>query len=233
MISIICVWNNEEEYQNTLVKSLSVQDCEYELISIDNRNHTFTSCAAALNWGVDHSIGEILVFTHQDISFEKKTSLKEFGRFIKEHPGMIVGAFGAKKKMYSEDYLCDTVDECCFGMERESFDSLRFNEDICDGWHLYAVEMCLRAKEYTKSWGGGVYNPGIKHYSGGNVDLNYMKKFRQLLIMYKHQKYICTTCKKMPCNMAYYYVYFFAWRIKKIFMGNFPLVQTVKSVLRK
>lgn len=69
---------------------------------------------------------------------------------------MIVGAFGAKKKTYSEDYLCDTVDECCFGMERETFNSLRFNEDICDGWHLYAVEMCLRAKEYTKSWGRSI-----------------------------------------------------------------------------
>ena len=57
MIAVVCVWNN--------------QDCDYELISIDNRNHTFTSCVAALNYGADHSTGEILVFVHQDISFEK------------------------------------------------------------------------------------------------------------------------------------------------------------------
>ena len=94
-----------------------------------------------------------MIFTHQDISFEKKSSLKEFGQFIKAHPDIIIGAFGAKQKAYSEDYLCDTVDECCFGMTREVFDSLRFNEKICNGWHLYAVEMCLRAKERTKLGG--------------------------------------------------------------------------------
>ena len=232
MISVICVWNNEEQYQNILIHSLNIQDCDYELISIDNRNHAFTSCAAALNWGADHSTGEILIFTHQDISFEKKSSLKEFGQFIKAHPDIIIGAFGAKQKAYSEDYLCDTVDECCFGMTREVFDSLRFNEKVCNGWHLYAVEMCLRAKERTK-FGGGVCNPGIRHFSGGNVDLSYMKKFKQLLVMYKHQGYICTTCKKMPCNMVYYCVYFFAWRIKKLLMGNYPLVQTVKSFFSK
>lgn len=186
MISVICVWNNEEQYQNILVHSLNIQDCDYELISIDNRNHAFTSCAAALNWGADHSTGEILIFTHQDISFDKKSSLKEFGQFIKAHPDIIIGAFGAKQKAYSEDYLCDTVDECCFGMTREVFDSLRFNEKVCNGWHLYAVEMCLRAKERTK-FGGGICNPGIRHFSGGNVDLSYMKKFKQLLVMYKHQ----------------------------------------------
>lgn len=66
---------------------------------------------------------------------------------------VIIGAFGARQKAYSEDYLCDTVDECCFGMTREVFDSLRFNEKVCNGWHLYAVEMCLRAKERAKFGG--------------------------------------------------------------------------------
>ena len=33
--------------------------------------------------------------------------------------------------------------------------------------------------------------------------------------------------------MVYYYAYFFAWRIKKLLMGNFPLVQTVKSFFSK
>ena len=29
MISVICVWNNEEQYQNILVHSLNIQDCDY------------------------------------------------------------------------------------------------------------------------------------------------------------------------------------------------------------
>ncbi|BFK61954.1 hypothetical protein I260019D6_12630 [Dorea longicatena] len=108
------------------------------------------------------------------------------------------------------------------------------DETVVKIWHLYAVEMCLRAKECTKFGGGAAeYNPGIRHFSGGNVDINYMKKFKQLLVIYKHQGYIWTTCKKMPCNMAYYYLYFGVWRIKKLLMENFPLVQTVKSILSK
>lgn len=79
---------------------------------------------------------------------------------------------------------------------------------------------------------GGVYNHGIKHYSGGNVDLNYMKKFRQLLRIYNHQGYICTTCKSMPCNLLYYYAYFAIWSIKKKLLGNYPLVQNLKSILK-
>lgn len=167
---------------------------------------------------------------HQDIAFEAATSLKEFGIFITNHPDMIVGAYGAKQKgkIYETPYLCETVDECCFGMTRECFNRLRFNEVVCDGWHLYAVEMCLRGKDNGTR--GGVYNPEIMHFSGGNVDLNYMKKFKQLLSIYHHQGYICTTCKSMPCKLFYYYVYFSIWSIKKKLLGNYPLVQTIKSI---
>ena len=86
---------------------------------------------------------------HQDIAFETPSSLKDFGFFIANHPDMIIGAYGAKKKgnSYEAPYACETVDECCFGMTRECFNRLRFNEEICDGWHLYAVEMCLRGKD--------------------------------------------------------------------------------------
>ena len=133
MISVICVWNNEKQFHDILVHSLNNQNCEYELISIDNRTNAFSSCASALNWGADHSAGDILVFTHQDIEFETENSLQQFAEFIHQHDNTIVGAYGAKKKEYSEDYLCDTVDECCFGMSRKCFDKLRFDEVVCDG----------------------------------------------------------------------------------------------------
>lgn len=55
MISVICVWNNEVQYQKILIDSLQKQNCDYELISIDNRNQAFSSCDTALNWGADHS----------------------------------------------------------------------------------------------------------------------------------------------------------------------------------
>lgn len=156
MISVICVWNNETQYQRLLIDSLQKQNCDYEMISIDNRNQSFSSCAAALNWGAAHSQGDVLVFVHQDIAFETPSSLKNFGFFIANHPDMIIGAYGAKKKgnSYEAPYACETVDECCFGMTRECFNRLRFNEEICDGWHLYAVEMCLRGKDNAIKGGG-------------------------------------------------------------------------------
>lgn len=128
MISVICVWNNEVQYQKILIDSLQKQNCDYELISIDNRNQAFSSCDTALNWGADHSQGDVLVFVHQDIT---TTSLKEFGIFITNHPDMVVGAYGAKQKgeICEAPYLCETVDECCFEMTCECFNRLRFNEE--------------------------------------------------------------------------------------------------------
>ena len=152
--------------------------------------------------------------------------LKEFGIFITNHPDMVVGAYGAKQKgeICEAPYLCETVDECCFEMTCECFNRLRFNEEVCDGWDLYAVEMCLRGKDNVTRGEGG-YNPGIKHFSGGNVDSNYMIKFKQLLSIYHHEGYICTTCESMPCNLFYYYVYFSIWSIKKKLLGNYPSVK--------
>ena len=57
------------------------------------------------------------------------------------------------------------------------------DETVVKIWHLYAVEMCLRAKECTKFGGGAAeYNPGIRHFSGGNVDINYMKNSSNCLL---------------------------------------------------
>lgn len=147
MISVVCCWNNEKQYNDVLLASLKRQNCLYELVSIDNRENMFSSCAAALNFGARKSNGDVVIFVHQDISFDKDDSLEKFAQFIKEHSSLIVGTYGAAKHPYEEKYLCDTVDECCFGMTKESFDLLGFNEKVCDSWHLYAVELCLRGKD--------------------------------------------------------------------------------------
>lgn len=58
-----------------------------------------------------------------------------------------------KDEIYEAPYLCEKVEECCFRMTRECFNRLRFNEEVCNGWHLYAVEMCLIGK--IMELGGG------------------------------------------------------------------------------
>jgi GT2 family glycosyltransferase len=67
MISIICVYNNEWILQNYLLKSLSEQNTDFELITIDNTENRFKSAAAALNWGGNQAAGDYLMFVHQDV----------------------------------------------------------------------------------------------------------------------------------------------------------------------
>lgn len=95
------------------------------------------------------------------------------------------------------------------------------DETVVKIWHLYAVEMCLRAKECTKFGGWAAeYNPGIRHFSGGNVDINYMKKFKQLLVIYKHQGYIWTTCKKNAVQYGILLSLFWSLENQKIAYGK-------------
>ena len=230
MVSIICVYNDNQQYYKFL-ESLKKQAVQYEVVGVDNCNNSFTSCASALNYGAKKAIGDIFIFSHQDIRFKNDDSLMKFISFCESNENKIVGAFGARRYEGDDKYYCDSVDECFFGMSRSIFEELGFNEQICDGWHLYAVEMCLRGKDTgIESYR---YNCGIEHLSGGVVNKDYMKTFKILLHNYKHQKYIWTTCKKMPCNLIYYNVYLLFWNIKKKLMGNYHLVENLKRIFHQ
>ena len=41
IISIICVYNNQNQFESQLKASLESQDVDYELIDIDNTNNKF------------------------------------------------------------------------------------------------------------------------------------------------------------------------------------------------
>ena len=69
MMSIICVYNNEQILNDFLISSLEKQSEDYELILVDNRNQEFTSASSALNYGAKKATGDYLVFAHQDINF--------------------------------------------------------------------------------------------------------------------------------------------------------------------
>lgn len=55
MISVICAYNNETILENFLLRSLTQQVSEYELILMDTRN-SFKSASAALNSGANDAI---------------------------------------------------------------------------------------------------------------------------------------------------------------------------------
>lgn len=228
MISIICCYNNKKQF-NTMMKSLASQNVKYEVIGIDNCNNRFTSASRALNFGASHANGDILVFLHQDIVFNSSSSLENFIEVVSDYDA-IVGLYGASRKsnQFEDDlYIVDTLDECCIGMTRSMWEKYKFNESLCDNWHLYSVELCIRAKSDGKLIVTGNFD--ISHLSVGNVNEAYMATFKRLIKEYKNIGWVCTTCKSLPTNSFAFYCYYMPWKIKRIILGNYPLI----SILRK
>lgn len=77
---------------------------------------------------------------------------------------------------------CDTLDECFFGGRTETFRTESFDEKLCDNWHLYAVERCLRARVLgNRVW---VCDLPLLHYSGGHINHAYNENFKRIAAHY-------------------------------------------------
>ena len=77
MISIVCVYNNQDILNNWLLKSLKHQTVEFELITLDNTRNTFKSAAEALNYGGKKAKGKYIMFVHQDVDLSSDTWLED------------------------------------------------------------------------------------------------------------------------------------------------------------
>jgi len=231
-ISVICVYNNEKQVKEQLLHSLKNQTVKHEMISIDNTSNRFRSAAVALNYGVGIATGDLLIFAHQDIYLKTNFELEIFAECIASlEEGTIVGTQGAvypsrnhisnltsgevidKSLVYTYQdalYEVDCVDEGFFGLKRETWNHHKFNEVICDNWHLYCVEMCMNAHRNNNK----VYVSPIQlhHFSKGTISIEYMKGMKMLCKNYrKNSKYIWTTCYKVYTNAFYIQVLFYAW----------------------
>lgn len=222
-ISIICVYNDSEQLNKCLIRSLKNQNIDYDLILVDGSNGNFSSCASALNYGVTRSNGEILVFTHQDVILKRSDVLECFTDFIMNMPvGTIAGAAGALEKKrnnignYTSGLIVDNnvrnsitspvavscIDECFFGMKKSTYDMHKFDETLCDNWHLYSVEQCL----FHRMHGDKIYvfPCQIHHLSKGTINLKYMDGLIKLANKYnKDFQYIWTTCYKVRSSTLY------------------------------
>jgi hypothetical protein len=99
MISIICVYNNESILRNCLLKSLSQQKTDYELITIDNTENRFKSAAAALNWGGMQAAGDYLMFVHQDVDLCSDSWLDNIEALLDSLPDLgIAGVAGIRER---------------------------------------------------------------------------------------------------------------------------------------
>lgn len=235
-VSIICVYNNEQALNTQLKESLRIQNIEYELVEVDNRSRRFNTAAEALNYGAQMSKGDVLLFVHQDVFFKDSDGVKKLVDFIERCKlGSIVGVAGAVAKskenignyttgsIYNEKMInkfreivsVDCIDEVAFGMTKSTFALHEFDCNLCDNWHLYAVEMCL----FQKKKGGKVYVYPIEihHFSKGRINLLYMKNFLKIADFYRDDfKYIWTTCYKMKNTFIYTRFIFFCWIVNRV-----------------
>lgn len=206
MFSVICCYNNKRMYdiniKNKMYKVIREFDPDCELIGIDNSNNRFDSAAMALNWGCERAKQGVIIITHQDILVDDSFVNKLKACLIRLNNNAILGAGGinkegiytnilhSEKKVYAGPYRVDkpipvdTLDECFFLFSKSCWESYPFNENICDGWHLYAAEMCLNARKN----GNEVYvvDLPLYHYSPGRVDTAYLTTFYKLCKEYEN-----------------------------------------------
>ena len=214
-ITIVCCWNNKQQY-NILLDSINNQKIKVDIVGIDNSNQVYNSCSKALNAAIIKVKTKYIIFAHQDIVFIKSTSLEQILKYLDKinsndilgfagatfnspfvKTNILVGdkdklEYGGSERVHGIEE-CNTLDECLFGGYTSYFKQNKFDENVCYGWHLYTVEICLR----TMVNGGKVYVCDVEliHNSRGTIDSTYNIIYRRLCKKYKeHYKYLRTPC---------------------------------------
>lgn len=242
-VTVICCTNNIKALKNELMKSLSTQTVPYDLIVINNKDHSFSSCSAAYNSAICKVKTKYVIFSHQDITLLKNDTLEKYIEYLdKIKTGDILGVAGtqfniqgvltsifhgkinqrAGKRMLHGIAKCDTLDECFFGGLTETFIKYPFNEKLCDDWHLYSVERCL----HNKARGHNVYvcECDLLHSSTGKVTYAFYSNFRRLCKAYnKYYPEIYTTCARSKTDLVSRNVSFIKYDVKLF----------IKSIVKK
>ena len=167
MISVVVVYNNEGILNKYLVSSLGQQTAKFELVKVDNTQGPFKSASEALNYGAKGTEGKYIMFVHQDVSLRSTSWLKNAEKTADSlsHVGAIGvagktegdGRFitsvmhGNPPKLSEQNCVksptkVQTLDECLIIVPKSVFDKLKFDEEVCDGWHLYGVDYSLSIK---------------------------------------------------------------------------------------
>ena len=209
-LAIITVYNNEElaeQMTETAAKASRGYSCQF--ITINNKNNNlYPSAAAAFNAVLDQMPdADVFVFCHQDIVFLNQ-SLYDIYSICMGEPLTLFGAAGVKntgphgggKRIISSMALFKdgwnyktlekgtteevfTLDECLICASRSLFAQLKFDEETCNGWHLYAAELCMQC--HVKGLCVKVFDADIVHLSGGSQDKSFYVCERKLVKKYR------------------------------------------------
>jgi hypothetical protein len=173
VISIVCVYNNKDIFNDWLLKSLKHQTVEFELITLDNNKNSFKSAAEALNYGGKKAKGDYLMFVHQDVDLSSNTWLEDVEKMLDSIPNLgIAGVAGVSEEehlvgmrlrtkiihgvppvpaggqsVFQNPEKVQTLDECLVMVPKSVFNVLTFDEEAYTDWHLYAVDYCLSVRK--------------------------------------------------------------------------------------
>jgi len=89
-----------------------------------------------------------------------------------------------------------TLDELLLIVPSKLFERMKFDEIVCDGWHLYGVDYSLMALE--KGLDVCVLPFSAWHLSSGKRNIEYYRTLRKLLEKHKHERVISTTTGLWP-----------------------------------
>ena len=199
------MYNNEEILNDYLLKSLKNQTTNYELILIDNTQKKFKSAAEAFNQEGKKAKGKYIIFTHQDIDLSSNIFLNNLEIILDSISNLgIAGVAGKSKEkiivsnikegippklsgkiQINEPVKVQTLDECLFIIPTSIFDVVQFDEKVCSGWHLYAVDYSLSVNE--RGLDVYVVPASIYHKSTGE---SFSKEYYGILkkLLDKHRK---------------------------------------------
>jgi GT2 family glycosyltransferase len=232
MFTIITVYNKEQVVKKHLLSSLKKQSAEYELILLDNSQNKYLSAAEALNSGFNQAKkqNKYLMFVHQDVEFPTIDWLSKTENYLdnisdlgiagvagmvdygetNEQRGRGLVKEGEKlipwhwSKQIEKPEKVQTIDECVIIIPRSVFEQQKFDEEVCDHWHLYAVDYCLSVKKISLS--AYVIPQIVYHYSGGIADKNYYRCLKKVLKKHKTQyPRIYTTCGDFSTKSHLYF----------------------------
>lgn len=241
-ISLITIVNNENLYIELKENVEKQEGVDYELIPVMNiNNESYSSARKALADGAQKAQGRYLMFLHSDVRFTQKNQLRsilygldEIGDFgvvgVAGCPESLVDGkrvilsnivhgknkVSAGKHIYGAEKV-QTVDECLFIQTKKYFDKVGFSSK--SGWHLYAVEQCLRAEADGRN--NYVIPVELWHISDGrSLDPKYVLQLIDLRKEYsKKYDYIVTTVK--------------LWKTKGILSEIYVRYYYIKQVIKK
>ncbi len=164
MISVACVYNNQESLKKHLLKSLANQSAKFELITVDNTGGQFKSASKGLNYSARKAKGKYLMFVHHDVVLCSRFWLEDVEKILENVPSLgVAGCSGVSQEGKMLGFIKDrgclwgspvteaeevqTLDECLLIIPRVIFDRFKFDERL-PGWHAYGVDYSLTVKEH-------------------------------------------------------------------------------------